>query len=86
LKPLNHAVKGVTEIGDKITELRQLATRHAPATIEEMKETERARHQIYALQWAIGEHGDESLDWVKTALAKLGPEARELFPWLSGSR
>jgi hypothetical protein len=86
LKPLNHPVKGVAEIEARIAELRQLAWRPAPATIEEMKETDRARHQIYALQWAIGEHGDESLDWIKTALEKLGPECRHLFPWLSGAR
>jgi len=91
MKNVNHAVKGMSEIEAKIGELQQFLTPLRNArTAEEAKEMRRAQHQIYVLQWAIGQHDDATLDWVSTALGRLeqaGPEARDLLaPWLIEQR
>ncbi len=64
------------EIDRKIAELRRKATSAEPTF-----ERARARHQIFALEWTLGKFDDENdMDWIKTALDRLGPEARTLFP------
>jgi hypothetical protein len=71
------------EIQRKILDLHMSA--HWPESTKDPVLAARCRDQLHALKWVLGEHDDDALDWVAYALAKLGPQARELFPALTAN-